>query len=123
MNKYVEKIVIVLKNSGYKLGIISNILKPHTKYSKAKRWFKNFSPVILSCEVGLKKPDKRIYKLMLEKLRLNANECIYIDDRVKFLETAKKLGMKTILFQNANQLRKELINNGIRLKRWFDDKN
>jgi len=117
LNKDVEKIVIALKNSGYKLGIISNIEKPHAKYSKVKHWFKHFSPVILSCEVGLAKPDERIYKLMLEKLQLNGNECIYIDDRTKFLGPAEKLGMKTILFQNAKQLRKELINNGIRFKR------
>ena len=117
LNKDVEKVVIALKNSGYKLGIISNILKPHAKYSKAQNWFKHFSPVILSYEVGLTKPDERIYKLMLEKLQLNSNECIYIDDRTRFLGPAKKLGMKAILFQNAKQLRKELINDGIRFKR------
>jgi len=117
LKKDVEEIVIALKNSGYKVGIISNILEPHAKYSKAQNWFKHFSPVILSCEVGLAKPDERIYKLMVENLRLKANECIYIDDREVNLKPAEKIRMKTILFQNTNQLRKELINYGIRLKR------
>jgi len=115
VNKDVDKIIIALKNSGYKLGIISNILKPHAKYSKAQNWFKHFSPVILSCEVGLLKPGERIYELMLEKLQLNGNECIYIDDREVNLKPAEKLGIKTILFQNAKQLKKELIGYGIRL--------
>jgi len=117
INKDVEKIVIALKNSGYKLGIISNILEPHAKYSKVQGWFKNFSSVILSCEVGLLKPDERIYNLMLERLRLKGNECIYIDDREVNLKPAEKVGIKTILFKNATQLKKELINYGIRFKR------
>lgn len=117
LNKDVEKIVIELKNSGYKLGIISNILEPHAKYSKVRNWFRHFSPVILSCEVGLAKPDERIYKLMLEKLQLNGNECIYIDDREINLKPAERLGIKTILFENAKQLKKELISYGIKFKR------
>jgi len=116
LNKDVEKIVIELKNSGYKVGMISNILEPHAEYSKYQNWFKHFSPVILSCEVGLRKPDERIYKLMLGRLRFRTNECIYIDDREVNLKPAEKLGMKTILFQNTNQFKKELISYGIKFK-------
>ena len=52
---------------------------------------------------------------MLERLKVKANECIYIDDREVNLEPAKKLGMKTILFRNAKQLKKELINYDIKI--------
>ncbi len=66
--------------------------------------------------MGLVKPDERIYNLILEKLTLEAKECVFIDDRKVNVEGAERVGIKTILFQNVKQLRKKLISYGIRLK-------
>ena len=50
----------------------------------------------------MKKPDERIFLCTIEKLGVNAEECIYIDDRRGNLEAAKKVGMKPILLNSRN---------------------
>lgn len=64
-------------------------------------WFpsvhEGFSPLILSHQVGLSKPDPRIYELMLQQLGFSANECIFVDDMEKNLLPAKQMGIKTLL--------------------------
>lgn len=68
-----------------------------------------------SCYLGVRKPDEGIYKLALEVTQRDPGECIFIDDRELNLECAKQLGMHTIHFQNAQQLRQELAENGVAL--------
>ena len=70
--------------------------------------YAKFSPVLLSNEVGLIKPEEEMYQKMLELLNLKANECVFIDDREEHLAPAIQLGMKPILFKDSQQLKKEL---------------
>lgn len=50
----------------------------------------------------IKKPDERIFQFTIEKLGVNAEDCIYIDDRRGNLEAAKKVGMTPILLNSRN---------------------
>ena len=63
--------------------------------------------------VGVRKPDAGIYRVALEVTQRNPKECIFVDDRALNLECARRLGMATIQFQNAAQLRSELAAHGI----------
>jgi putative hydrolase of the HAD superfamily len=54
-----------------------------------------------------------IFRIALEVTQRPPEECVFIDDRPLNLENPKKLGMKTIHFQNAEQLRAELKNCGV----------
>jgi putative hydrolase of the HAD superfamily len=76
---------------------------------------RNFSAFFSSCFVGMRKPDLGIYKLALEVTQRPAEQCIFIDDRALNLECAAKLGMRTIVFQNATQLRQDLERSGVTL--------
>ncbi|PIR04638.1 MAG: hypothetical protein COV57_03370 [Candidatus Liptonbacteria bacterium CG11_big_fil_rev_8_21_14_0_20_35_14] len=67
-----------------------------------------FDEVIISAEVGINKPDPKIYSLALDKIKSNPEESIFIDDLEKNLEPAKKLGIATILYENPKQLEKNL---------------
>jgi FMN phosphatase YigB (HAD superfamily) len=116
LNKDTVKIVKSVKTAGYKIAAISDTIQPHVEYMKRKGWYEPFLILILSSEVGMKKPEVGIYKLALKKLRVKASESIFIDDKEKNLVTAEKLGMKTILFKDAKQLRKELLNFGVKIQ-------
>lgn len=72
-----------------------------------------FDGGIYSHEVGVRKPNPEVYKIILRKFDLKAEEAIFIDDKEKNLVPARKLGIKTILFENAEQLKKELNGVGI----------
>lgn len=74
---------------------------------------RDFTAFFSSCFVRLRKPDVGIYKLALEITQREPQECLFIDDRPLNLECACKLGMRTIIYENPAQLRKELERNGV----------
>lgn len=115
LNKEVVNIIIKLKKRGYKMACLSNNIPPHAKFNRKMGNYDFFDFLILSCEIGLQKPDLKIYKLVLKKLKEKANACVYVDDKEEFLEPAERLGMKTILFKDAEQLNLGLKKIGIRL--------
>ena len=53
-------------------------------------------------DLKIQKPDERIFLLTIEKLGVNAEDCIYIDDRTGNLDAAKKVGMNPILLNSRN---------------------
>jgi putative hydrolase of the HAD superfamily len=69
---------------------------------------KYFAVFFSSCFLGVKKPDEEIYAKTLAISQRAPEECVFIDDRELNLEVPKRLGMKTIQFQNAAQLETEL---------------
>jgi putative hydrolase of the HAD superfamily len=54
-----------------------------------------------------------IYRIALEVTQRPAAECVFIDDRPLNLENPRKLGFKTIHYQDAEQLRAELKTCGV----------
>ena len=75
-----------------------------------RRYFRVF---FSSCFLGLRKPDEAIYRLALQVTQQAPANCIFIDDREVNLECPRELGMRTILFQDAAQLRSELTELGV----------
>ncbi len=69
-----------------------------------------FDEIIISAEVGLVKPDDRIYRLALDRLNVNPEEAVFIDDFLQNIEAARILNMKVIHFENSQQARTDLEN-------------
>jgi len=67
-----------------------------------------FSVFFSSCYLGVRKPDPRIFRLALEITQRKPEECVFIDDRVVNVESAREVGINAIQFQNAEQLRSDL---------------
>ena len=109
MTNLVKKI----KKSGYTVPLLSNVLRKTAIYNKRKGRYDLFKPVLLSYKMGIRKPSPTIFKHALKKLRLKAEECVFIDDRTSYLEGAKSLGIKTIHFKNYSRLVRDLKRVGI----------
>jgi putative hydrolase of the HAD superfamily len=73
-----------------------------------------FSAFLSSCYLGVRKPDESMYRLGLGIVQRSAEECVFIDDRTANLEPARRLGIRTIQFENPAQLRKDLADCGVR---------
>ena len=87
----------------YKLAIISNDSSRWSKYLREKFDLNKYFDVIsISGDLKIQKPDERIFFLTIEKLGVNAEDCIYIDDRIGNLNAAKKVGMNPILLNSRN---------------------
>ena len=67
-----------------------------------------FDHVIESAKIGLRKPDPRIYQMMVETLKVDPKTCIYLDDLGVNLKPAREMGMTTIKVASGAQAIVEL---------------
>ncbi len=108
-NEAVVQIVKALKQAGYPLYALSNW--PAEKYHQVRHRFpflEWFEAVIISGEVGLAKPDPRIFHLALQRIGRPAEECLFIDDSAENIAVAHSLGFRTVHFTGAESLRQAL---------------
>ena len=96
-----------LKSDGYRVGLLSNAEIPAMKFFEEQR-YDMFEATIFSCAVGVSKPERRIYEIVLDALQVLPHEAIFIDDREDFIDSAKKIGIKTIHFISQPQVKTEL---------------
>ena len=71
-------------------------------------FFKEMEGIVVSGKEKMVKPDARIYKLLLTRYGLKANESIFIDDNQENINAANKLGFKTIHINEKVSLEEEL---------------
>lgn len=67
-----------------------------------------FDHVIESAKIGLRKPDPRIYQIMVETLKVDPKNCVYLDDLGVNLKPAREMGMTTIKVASGAQAIAEL---------------
>ena len=111
--KIKKDVIILAKHLGkkYPLAILSNTLKEHSIINRKRnlfRYFDFFDVVLLSDEVGLRKPQKEFFRLASKKLNIPFRNLLFIDDDIRWVKAARKLGLQSILFKSATQLEKTL---------------
>ena len=93
-----------LKKSGYKVGMLSNVIPNTEKEVRKNGGYDPFEFLVLSCEVGYAKPEIEIYDIAMKHLEgIKPEEVVFLDDQEVCLEPAKAMGMKTILVKSSNQ--------------------
>ena len=91
------EVLSYLKLNGYKTGLISDCSAETPTTWKSTPLAPLINVAVFSCEVGLKKPDPRIYQIAIEKLAISPEKCIYIADGIgQELLSASQLGMYAI---------------------------
>lgn len=108
INENFEEIIKNMKKLGYKIATITNTNKFHFDFHKKFGHYKYFDVVIASFEVGIQKPDERIYVILMQKLNLQPKEILFIDNSGDNLSIAKKLGMETLIYTDLEDLKKNL---------------
>jgi len=103
-----------IKERGYNIYVLSNFESIAFKKLKVRyKYFDLFDDIIISSDVKMLKPDEGIYLHLLNKHDLIPEECIFIDDMKMNIETAERLGMKTIWFRENVVIKDELEKMGI----------
>jgi glucose-1-phosphatase len=95
----------------YRLGLLSNTDPIHVAKLESTYEFFRFFPAAVrtySCSVGASKPNPIIYQAALKACKTRAQEAVYIDDILAYVEAARRLGMSGIQFQSPEQLRADL---------------
>ena len=96
INRDVVEFAKKLYEKGYKLYVLSNMANLTFEFFKNDEFFEMCDGIIISAHEHIKKPDEKIYRLLLEKYSLKAEECLFIDDddSGKNYETANRIGIK-----------------------------
>ncbi|NGX46488.1 MAG: Alpha-D-glucose 1-phosphate phosphatase YihX [Chlamydiae bacterium] len=108
-----EETISLLKNlkaQGARLYILSNTCDAHFEYIKAHYDFVSlFDGFILSYELGVRKPDEKIYQYALELADAPKESCAYIDDIEEYTEAAGRFGIDSHHFESAEGLAPALV--------------
>jgi len=97
------------KEGKHFLGTLNNESTDLNLYRIEKfQLYKYFTVFLSSCFLGVKKPDKLIYERALQITHSKPEETIFIDDREANLVPPRELGMTTIQFKSADQVRRDL---------------
>ena len=94
------------KRAGVRTGLISNSWG-HGRYNRTL-FPELFHGVVISGDVGVRKPDPRIYELGAEAVDLPPSACVFVDDLPGNLKPARELGMATVRHVRAEQTISEL---------------
>lgn len=84
---------------------VKEIMEYHRKISQFPSYFKD---MIVSAEIGLLKPDSRIYRYLLDKHNLNPREVVFIDDILANVEGAIAVGMHAFQFIDMTSCEEQL---------------
>jgi len=104
------EILAELRDRGTLLYALSNFsaetFPPALERFDFLRWFRG---MVISGEVGVIKPDPRIYELMLARFAIDPHRAVYIDDVAANAEAARPFGIHGIHFTTPGALREELV--------------
>lgn len=110
----VDEIIDDLKAYGVRTAVLSNW--PAELFHHALAHMPSIDRLgmrIVSGEVGVAKPDRRIFELLLTRLASDPKDVVFVDDNVDNVEAATMVGIDAIRFVDANQLRTELTARGL----------
>ena len=98
-----------LKKRGFGVYLLSNY--PDWMFDVHSKDF-DFLPyadgMVISSRVKVMKPDLRIYRMLLEKYSLRAEECVFIDDRADNCKAAERVGIRAIRCISSEQAQRDL---------------
>ena len=93
----------------YRVGLLSNAFDQlRRQIEQAHKIADAFDESLISAEVGLMKPDAAIYELILQRMRLEPRQVVFIDDFVENVAGAQQVGMQAIHFRSREQAQIEL---------------
>jgi HAD superfamily hydrolase (TIGR01509 family) len=93
-----------INSSGGEVWCLSNDLSEWSRKLrdrfKLARYLRGF---VISGDVGLRKPDPKIFQYLIRRLDVDAGDAVFVDDNPKNLDAATELGLKTILFDASGE--------------------
>ena len=104
-----REVINDLRNSGHEIYGLTNWSME--TFPAAREHFGILQMIdryVVSGAEGLVKPDARLFRVLLDRYHLQAEECVFVDDNPDNVAAANALGMEGIVFTSADSLRKHL---------------
>lgn len=102
-------------NKQYSIWLLSNTNPKHIQDEIEKRYLfpSLVNGAVYSFDVGVRKPEKEIYEIAMQRANANPQECLFIDDLLENIQAAKQIGIEGVHFISSEQLKQELVRLGI----------
>lgn len=84
-------------------GLISNAWSGLREFISKEKIIDIFDTIVISAEVGVIKPEAKIYKMALEQSGVRAEEAVFVDDMAANIEACERAGMKGLLFKDPQE--------------------
>jgi 2-haloacid dehalogenase len=99
-----------LKETGrYKLYALTNWSAETFPHALERfEFFKLFDGVLVSGEEKMRKPFAEFYRRLLNKFHIEPSQALFIDDSMRNVKAAEQVGIRSIVFQSPEKLRKDL---------------
>lgn len=94
-----------LKTDGYRVALFSDVTAWQAEAFRELGLYQGFSPIMLSCETGTRKPRLEAYWILLKELGVEPEQCIFVDDRPENIEAARAIGIRGIIFTCFEEMR------------------
>jgi len=92
----------------YKIGFLSNAAADWTDELFTPEQKALLDDIVLSYAHGMAKPDERIYHLSADNLGVMPEECVFVDDILRYCDAAKSAGMRAVQYNDFSQFKKEI---------------
>jgi len=106
LNKDMLEIARNLKSKGIMNFILTNNTKSRIKYLDKKYNLSKYFKIIGSFDLGVLKPDKRFYDVLIKKSKLKPEEILIFDDKEDNIQIVKNMGFKGEVYKNLKALKK-----------------
>ena len=97
-----KRLIQSLKQTGYKLYVLSNMSKEFIEFLREQEVYSNFEGEVVSCEEHIVKPDAEIYRCLTSRYGLDVAETLFIDDRQQNVDAARNEGWQGFKFDPRN---------------------
>ena len=104
-----------LKANGYGIWLLSNASKRHGSYWSRHPGSEYFDGLVISAFEGVLKPDLTMYRTILKRFGLKAEECVFTDDMPVNVAGALAAGMDGIVFKGTEDFIRELQKRGVQI--------
>ncbi|MBM3896062.1 MAG: HAD-IA family hydrolase [Thaumarchaeota archaeon] len=108
LNTPILKMVKTIQENEIKVGVLSNLEKTTHAILEEFGILDRFEFQFYSHKIGFAKPDKRLFKYVLDNMPFESSEIFFIDDKISNVKTANSIGIKSIKYQNAEKLKQDL---------------
>lgn len=109
VNEEIRSLVGELRRSGNRVVCGTNTIESHYRNHVENGDYALFDQTYASCLMGVSKPDPDFWRIILTAEDVDAKDAVFTDDRQENVDAAASLGIRSILFRSAAELRKELL--------------
>jgi HAD superfamily hydrolase (TIGR01509 family) len=108
-----RELIDEIKGQGIQVALLSNTNVYRARFIDSMGGYDQFDPALLSCYLGVRKPDPKIYHKLLQSLIWEGKECVFVDNQLTNVEAARAFQIDGILFTSVDQLKIDLEKRGI----------